>query len=251
MAGIRTKQRAWAGAIILGLIAAAVLIKWLFFPPLKDAYFGIDDRSLLQAPPGLVVIRPTHFSFLRRHKDIDFACWPNHQDEWRAVGRDVPLRRAFAVAYDTDQFHVLLSPDAPTNGFDFLVTVSTNQEIQLQGAIRRTLGYTAHEETRNVPVLALVVTSPDLPGLKLTKSNSPYFPWGKMVDFPVRRLVWPLEMRLQQLVVDETGLTNRYDFDWDFRPRDRATLDKMLAHLGLGLEAKTEPIQVLVVDKAD
>ncbi|HEV2319884.1 MAG TPA: DUF3738 domain-containing protein [Verrucomicrobiae bacterium] len=31
-------------------------------------------------------------------------------------------------------------------------------------------------------------------------------------------------------VVDETGLTNRYDFDWDFGPGDRPTLGKMLAH---------------------
>jgi uncharacterized protein (TIGR03435 family) len=249
MAGTQTKRRAWIGALIVVLIATAVLTKLFLFPSVNDTDFTLSDRNLLDAPSGVALIRPTRYSFLRRNNGIEEAWYPGHQAEWRAVGRDVPLRRAFAVAYGADQFRVVLPLDAPTNNFDFLLTFSTNQEQHMQEAIRRTLGYSGHVETRRMPVLALVIHSKDLPGLKVSKSHSEAEPsWG-LVDFPVAILTRPLERRLQQLVVDETGLTNRYDFDWDFGPHDRSTLDKMLSHLGLALEAQTVPIDVLVVEK--
>jgi uncharacterized protein (TIGR03435 family) len=86
-----------------------------------------------------------------------------------------------------------------------------------------------------------------LPGLKISQSRISDIPWGRVIALQVRFLVGQLEDRLEPPVVDETSLPNRYDFDWDLRPRDRATLNKMLAHLGLGLESQTVPLGVLVV----
>ena len=249
MAEIKTKRRAWIGALMATPIAVAVLVKLFFYPAIKDAYFTMSDRSLLQAPADLALIRPTQYSFLRRDIGVNEASWPGQRAQWRAMGRDVPLRQAIAVAYDGDSSRVIMPADAPANRFDFLVTFPTNQERHLQAAIRRTLGYSAHEEKRNTAILALVIQSPDLPGLKISQSRISDIPWGRVVALRVRFLVMQLEDRLQQPVVDETGLTNRYDFDWDLRPRDRATLDKMLAHLGLGLESQTAPLDVLVVQK--
>lgn len=241
-----TKAIAYIGAALV-LIAAAFVIKAIFFPSMKDAYFAMDDPSLLQAPAGLVVVRATHYSFLRRNSGINEAWLPNHENEWRAMGRNVSLRRMLSEAYGHDPFRMVLPPDAPTNNFDFLLTVSTNQGKQLQTAIRKTLGYSAHTETRTTNILALEIESPDLPGLKISTSSNSSIPWGRLVHYRIGFVAWQLEGRLQQPVINETGLTNYYDFDWDFTPHDRATLDKMLAHLGLGLEAKTEPVEVLVV----
>lgn len=251
MAGAKTKgtARIWVCALILALVAVAALVKWTFFPSIKNAYFAMNDRSLLMAPYGLVVVRPTHYSFLRRNSGINEASLPNHDEQWRVMGRDVPLRRIIGVAYDYDSLLVVMPPDAPTNNFDFLVTFTTNQEQHLQAAIRKTLGYSAHEEKRNMDVLALEITSPDLPGLKVNTNHIQAIPWGKLQDFRVRFLARQLERRLQQPVVDETGLTNYYDFDWDFSPHDRKTLDKMLTRLGLGLQSKSDPVNVLVVDR--
>jgi uncharacterized protein (TIGR03435 family) len=247
--GTVTKKTALAGILVLALFAAAILIKAIFFPSVKDAYFAMNDRSLLHAPANLVVVRATHYSFLRRNSGINEAWPPNREKEWRAMGRNVSLRRVISEAYGQDALRVVLPPDAPTNNFDFLVTVLTNQQQQLQVAIRKRLGYAAHKEIRDTKVLALEIKSPDLPGLKISTSSKWSIPWGRLVHFHVGYLAWQLEGRLQQPVINETGLTNFYDFDWDFTPHDRATLDKMLAHLGLGLESKTEPVEVLVVEK--
>lgn len=235
--------------LVLALLAAAILIKVVFFPPVKDAYFAMNDRSLLQAPADLVVVRATHYSFLRRNSGINEAWLPNREKEWRAMGRNVSLRRVLSEAYGQDGLRMVLPPDAPTNNFDFLVTVPTNQEQQLQAAIRKTLGYTGHKETRDMEVLALEIKSPDLPGLKISTSTNSSIPWGRLVHYRIGFVARQLERRLQQPVMNETGLTNYYDFDWDFTPHDRATLDQMLAHLGLGLESKKEPVEVLVVER--
>ncbi len=243
-----TKTIAYVGVLVL-LVAMVFIIKAIFFPSIKDAYFAMNDQSLLQAPADLVVVRPTHYSFLRRNSGINEAWLPNHEKEWRAMGRNVSLRRMISEAYEHDPFRMVLPPDAPTNNFDFLLTVSTNQEKQLQAAIRKTLGYSAHTETRTTNILVLEIKSPDLPGLKISTSSNSSIPWGRLVHYRVGYVAWQLEGRLQQAVINETGLTNYYDFDWDFTPHDRATLDKMLAHLGLALEAKTEPVEVLVVEK--
>ena len=243
-----TKTIAIVGALVV-VIAAALVIKAIYFPSIKDAYFAMNDQSLLQAPSGLVVVRATRYSFLRHNSGINEAWLPNHQTEWRAMGRNVSLRRMLSEAYGRDPLRMVLPPDAPTNNFDFLLTVSTNQDKQLQAAIRKTLGYSAHVETRTTNILALEIKSPDLPGLKISTSSNSSIPWGRLVHYRVGYVAWQLEGRLQQPVINKTGLTNFYDFDWDFTPHDRATLDKMLAHLGLGLEAKTEPVEVLVVEK--
>jgi uncharacterized protein (TIGR03435 family) len=249
MAGKKIKKTAVIGALLLAPIVAALLVKLIFFPTLKDAYFAMNDRSLLLAPAGLAVVRPTHYSFLQRNSGINEAWFPHHEKEWRAMGRNVSLRRVLAEAYAQNPLRIVLPPDAPTNNFDFLLTVSTNQNQRLQEAVRKILGFTARKETRDTDVLALEIKSPDLPGLKISTSSESRFLWGKLVRFRINYVARQLENRLQQPISNETGLTNYYDFDWDFRPRDRETLDRMLAHLGLGLESKTEPVEMLVVKK--
>jgi uncharacterized protein (TIGR03435 family) len=61
--------------------------------------------------------------------------------------------------------------------------------------------------------------------------------------------MWSLQNRLSQPTVDETGLTNFYDFRWNFQSSDRSTIDKQLAALGLGLEPTNQMLNMLVVEK--
>ena len=58
------KTKALAGILVLAL-TVAVVVKVMFFPSIKDAYFAMDERSLQQAPAGLILVRPTQFPFLR------------------------------------------------------------------------------------------------------------------------------------------------------------------------------------------
>lgn len=265
MAGIKMKAKVLAGALVLALIAAA-MVKRAFFPSIKDAYFATDSRSLQQVPVGLVVIRPTHFPHLR-HNGVFYASSPHEGgNDWRMMGRNVPLRDVMAAAYDQSLSRVVLPPDTPKGNFDFLVTVAGDQRPRLQAAILRKLGYTAQKETRDADVLALKIVDANLPGLTISGANEKenitfddvnlHFTHVQLTD-----LANGLEQYLKTPMVNKTGLTNSYDFlmAWDSQTQRRmqedttvhATVDKILSGLGLGLEPDTASLEMLVVKKAN
>ena len=152
---------------------AVVLVKVFFFPSVKDAYFAMDVRSLRKAPAGMILVRPTHFPFLKE-KGILGARPSNRTDKvfW-VMGRNAPLSDVMAVGYQWDQKQVLLPPDAPTGRFDFLMTGDTNQFTRFQAIVRRQLGYIAQKETRDTGVLALKIVNPALPALTISRRDEP------------------------------------------------------------------------------
>ena len=253
------------GSLGLVLIATAVAVKLAFFPSVKDAYFALDSRKLQHVPPGLLVVRPTHFS-KSQPKGIIYASSPNGGDNglW-IMGCNVPFSSVIAVAYSHDPARIAMPPDAPQDNFDFLVTVSGNPRPRLQAFIGQKLGYTAKTESRDTDVLALKVTDPSLPGMTVSGVDE-----KENVDFKDLKLhlthmrMVELAQGLQQFVktpvVDKTDLTNSYDFtaDWNFKTqreiRDyttaRATVDKIVNALGLMLQPDTATIEMLVVKKA-
>jgi hypothetical protein len=150
------------------VLALGVAIKFVYFPSARDAYFAMDERSLQRVPQGLVIIRPTHFSLSVFRRGVIYT--PNHgnrRNASRIMGRDVSLRDIVAVAWQEDIAHVQMPAGAPTNNFDFIVTVNEPTK-RLQKAIRDTFGYTAKKETIETDVLALKVEDPALPGLTVS-----------------------------------------------------------------------------------
>lgn len=259
------KAKTLAGMLLLALIAVAVMKLWLF-PSIKDAYFAMDARSLQQVPAGLVVVRPTHFPYLRRN-GILYARSPQDGGNGpRMMGRNVPLRDVIAAAYNQSPPRVLLPPDAPQGNFDFLVTVAGNQRPRLQAAIRRKLGYVAQVERQDTEVLGLKVVDSSLPGLTVSGADE-----KENITFNDVKLLFThlqltvcadaLEQFLKAPMVDKTDLTNFYDFSiaWDSQTRRRlqddrtarATADQILNDLGLGLKPDMASLEMLVVKKAD
>ena len=206
-------------AIVAGLIAivlAGIAVKILFFPSVKDAYFALNFRGLQQVPGGLVVLRPTHYPFLR-YADPLYAASPHSHTNFWIVGRNAPLNDVIAVAYDWDPSRVVLPSDARKSNFDFLVTRDDRPREQLQAAIRRKLGYQVHAELREVAVLALKVVNPDLPGLKVSDPDSPHGARNDNVkinftNLPVSIVCQVLKQFYGISAVDKTGLTNFYNY---------------------------------------
>jgi uncharacterized protein (TIGR03435 family) len=252
--------------LMLVFVAAVVAVKMIFFPSVSEKYFQTSAAQLQQAPPGLVVVRPTHFadSAKRSSPQNQFGyAGVNRTDSM--VGINVAFQNLIAAAYNFNPGRVALPSGAPKGNFDFLVTVTKDAQASLQSAIRRKLGYTAHVETRDTPVFVLKVENPNLPGLKVStatlenqmqKNGRLYF--THMTLAFVRE---NLEQILKTPVVDKTGLMNFYDFSliWDAQTAkqiqsgtlDIETAKKILAEWGLGLEQDTETIDMLVVEKAN
>ncbi len=261
----KTKTMVLVSVLALVLVAAVVAVKMMFFPSVSDKYFQTSAARLRQAPPGRVVVRPTHFanSAKRSSPQNQVGSASVKGARWM-VGINMTFQNLIATAYSRNPGRVALPLDAPKGNFDFLVTVPKDPETRLQSAIRQKLGYTAQLETIDTPVLALKVEDPNSSGLKVStaKSDSMAEKNGRLY-FTHQRLTTitdGLEGILKMPMVDKTGLTNFYDFSlmWDAKTAQQissGTLDtetgkKILAEWGLGLEPDTASVEMLVVKKA-
>ena len=250
---------------MLVLVAAVVAVKMIFFPSINEKYFQSRAAQLQQAPPGLVVVRPTHYADSGKRSSLQNQfgyAGVNRTDSM--VGINVSFQNLIAAAYNFNPGRVVLPAGAPKGNFDYLVTVTKDAQASLQSAIRCKLGYTARVETRETPVLALKVENPNSPGLKVStatqenqtqKNGRLYFTHVTLAVVKEN-----VEQMLKTPVVDKTGLMDFYDFSliWDTQTAKQiqsGTLDietgkNILAEWGLGLEPNTETIDMLVVEKA-
>ena len=109
-------------------------------------------------------------------------------------------------------------------------------------------------------VYLLSAPKPDDPRLTVTVStggsSSRSGPGGMQgVNQGIGSLAWYLEAKLGKPVLDETALTNHYDFElkWEPQPNEKPSADTIVQavreQLGLELTATTRPVEVFVVEK--
>lgn len=253
-----TKTTVIVGIAILAVVAVTMVVKP---QPVKDSYFKPDFDNLRHVPSGIVAVRPTHSTEsigdpIRNMFEKDSLV--------RAVGCNVTLRDLIAEAYGCEPGLVVLPPDASKSGFDFLVTVPTETQKHLQSAIGKKLGYVARQELRDMEVLKLKVKDATLPGLTASpggESETIQYKDGKLYfrHKTLKLLMEGLQDGLARPVLDETGLTGRYNFSvaWSEAAQERMRgsefdldgVQKVLNSLGLELETATEPMNVFVVKK--
>jgi uncharacterized protein (TIGR03435 family) len=264
MAWTKTKTTVATGVAVLVLVAMAVVVKLAFFPSVDDKYFLISAAKLRQVPPGLVVVRPTHFPDSPQKSSPPGMMRTSVKGAMWMAGRNVTLQQLIAAAYNHNVGRVALPANPPKGNYDYLVTVPEDPEARLQSAIRKKLGYTAEVEMHDTPVLALKVGNPNSPGLKISPDNEKQNTNEKngrlyFTHMKLDVLTGGLEPIVKMPVVDKTGLTGFYDFSlaWDTKTAkqiqdgtlDQETGQKILAEWGLGLEPDTAPLEMLVVKK--
>jgi uncharacterized protein (TIGR03435 family) len=240
-------------------VAAVAMIKG--HQAVKDAYFEPDTDKLRQVPANLLVIRPTRFP----HAYGKIRHYHGNESLARTVGQNVSFQSMMAEAYDCDFAQVILPPGAPQGNFDFLVTKPAQVREQLRTAIQKQLGYTAHCEKRDMDALILEISDPSLPGLTISGSNEDSdinYKGGKLyfTHKPFDHIVDGLSQGLDEPILDQTGLTNYYDFSMAWNADiekamqhgsvDLAKTEKVIANWGLGLEATNVSMDVYVVEKA-
>jgi uncharacterized protein (TIGR03435 family) len=157
---------------------------------------------------------------------------------------------------------------------------SLEKQRMIQALLAERFKLTLHRETKNLPVYALVLAKN---GRKLQEAkpgdtyvNGPKGPGGRPIGggtlvepesgklvgqgVPVGELVALLSQKLGRTVLDETGLIGNYDFtlQWTAAQNQGASesstssiLAAVQEQLGLRLESKESPAEVLVVDNAE
>ena len=119
----------------------------------------------------------------------------------------------------------------------------------------------AHKEITNTDLWVIKVGDPEKLKTIISKKKRPRseVDWDKgkitMEDKPVSELADPLEgWFLKVPVLDQTGLSRRYDFtmQWDVHNKSErnAMLIRQLHQVGIELVPTNMPIEMLVVEKA-
>jgi uncharacterized protein (TIGR03435 family) len=165
------------------------------------------------------------------------------------------------VAYGFSHARTILPPAMPREHFDVMSTMPGGSATPLKDELQKRFHVTAHTETRPADVLVLKVQNPNPPNLKPHNGDDGNSSWvagnrkTAIRNQQFSGLVYDIESRIGRPVIDETGLTGKYDFEIQWQPRpgesDKdAYLRFLREQLGLELVPATRPIEMLVVEKA-
>jgi uncharacterized protein (TIGR03435 family) len=176
------------------------------------------------------------------------------------------LRQIVGLAYGIQRVRVQGGPDwADSDQFDIVAKAenpdATRDEIRtmLQTLLAERFKLVVHRETKQVPAYSLVVAKGG-PRLKQAAPDRPsglantVGPTGEQLTVfessPLRILVNMLANNLGGPVLDKTGLDKLYDYTFQW-PNADSSLVALLDQLGLKLEMKKEPVEVLLMDRAE
>jgi uncharacterized protein (TIGR03435 family) len=187
----------------------------------------------------------------------------------RWVGIHKPLSQIMGYAYDWPFGRIVFDTGNANACYDLIANLPQGSTDALQRQIKKKLGLTAHQETRDTDVLVLKVSRPHAAGLKPPSRGGYSDPWGHFTcrnqtistsrpsDFC---LAQELELIFRKPVVDQTGLTQRFniDLEWadegDWNKKTPASdhpalRQALLYQLGLELVPANLPVELLVVQK--
>jgi len=212
-------------------------------------------QALEETPPQVVII-PTEYV-------LPSGGWGQRGAD-QAIGIRMSAEFVVQSAYNwPSQYLMVWADSVPAGQFDFIANLSSGALAALQAEVKKQWGLVAEREARQTNVVILKVDHADAPGLKPTTTSSAPVPGRagsiQFPNAPITLLISYLENSLQMPVVDQTGLTGRYDIQIpnilsgapgqaaDRRERLQTVL---LDQLGLNLIATNADVEMLVVKKA-
>jgi uncharacterized protein (TIGR03435 family) len=187
----------------------------------------------------------------------------NHQ---RVNIEAAELRQIVGLAYAIQRVRVVGGPDwADADQFDIAAKTEaadpTRDEVRsmLRSLLAERFRLAVHPETKEAATYSLVAAkggaklktaAPDRPAGMSDRAGPGGAQQTVFQSSPLRILVNMLANTLSSPVVDNTGLTGLYDYTLEW-PEAGGSLMASLEQLGLKLEAKKAPVEVLVIDHAE
>ena len=180
-------------------------------------------------------------------------------DGERVLGIASSLDRLILQAYQVPPTRVIFPAGLSKAQFDCIANLPKGSFPALQREVERKFGLVVTRQMREMDVLLLKVRLPNAPGLQpaggqtaLKIENGRY----EVKRQPLSLLANILEISYFNIpVVDRTGLAGLFDvaLTWDSStptPNLDALKESLLTQLGLELVPSREPIEMLVVEKA-
>ena len=264
MAWSKAKTAIVVGATILaaGTVTTTVFEK-MVHPRLSttDPSWADDPHNwemnsdIIDKLPPAFILRPTRFP--NSGGSIMFGT--SVAGYYKHMARNVDVKWLVASAYGGySQVRCAFPPDMPPEHYDLMFTLPEDYQKRMKSELLSRFSLTAHPEKRVVDVWLLRVKTPDAPGLKISagEGNS----WrglqyeAKISGFRISDSIGWLEQTFGRPILDQTGLTGRYDVDLKWKPeagqsKDDALRQALLDQLGLELVPGRETVEMLVVEK--
>jgi uncharacterized protein (TIGR03435 family) len=222
--------------------------------PAVDESFWATKTENLNKAPAVVIIRPSRYSADPQTSSAVGS------SGGKIIAHNTDFANLLYHAYSFSRQRMILPASVPQGRFDLMLTLRDHPKEVLQKAIQRQFGFTARRETRETDVLWLKVKDPTL--LALHASDS-----GSKMDFKTRSGLWayigfPIShvaefflegMAFDKPVLLEPGLAGKFDltFRWEEAQDMQEAVSNELAQAGLELVPSREPIEMLVVEKAN
>ena len=212
---------------------------------------GFNGGVLNEAPPQLAIL-PSKLSS---------GAWGNMRT--KMMGTGVPAQTVVEAAFSDrsrGSLQTVLTTELPRGRFDYIASLPAGNAEGLREEVKRKFGVVARNETRVTNVLVLTLKNADAPALKpgtspggSSKSSPGEY---SAVNQPLSSLAGFLSGTLKTPVIDRTGDARPYDIHlkWDATDWQHPNLDALtqalLEQLGLELVPATEPIAMLIIEKA-
>jgi uncharacterized protein (TIGR03435 family) len=180
----------------------------------------------------------------------------------RMMGTGVSASTLVSAAYGfATTARTIPATGLPEGRYDYIASLTNGNAEALQQEVKREFGVIARIETRETNILLLKVKAPNAPGLKPSTSSlaDQFESWNpghfESKNKPLGYLACTLELYANVPVIDRTGFTNGFDINlhWeqtDLQNHNWNNMNQALAPLGLELVPSREPIEMLVVEKA-
>ena len=195
-------------------------------------------------------------------------------DPGRLTCTNVTLKRYLVAAWGLKEYQVSAPEWMNDERYDLMATMAagtpTNEVLQmLQGLLTERFRLVSHRETKEMAVYALVV---DKSGVKLKPAEGfggtsvSSSPKGRSMraNVTMKSFAATLSGLVDKPVIDMTGLAGGFNINLEWVPEDMAVNPKegsevpsgpsifmALREVGLRLEARKAPVEILVVDRGE
>jgi uncharacterized protein (TIGR03435 family) len=237
------------GAVLLAATTVTVTVKQIVDHRSYPWQVRSLSSDLLDRVPPQVRIVTTKFP-------KSGALWVSSSDKVIGIGQ--PIESILLMAYNQPSLaRTILTTNLPAGKFDLIANLPQNSREALQREVKRQFGLSGSRRSYETNVLRLTVKHSGANGLRVSKSQGGSVSTGSgqfsCSSQPLSSLKSSLETQLQVPVVDETGLSGRFDIElnWDEGGSYEETLDSLnqalQETLGLELTPAKQTIEAIVI----
>jgi uncharacterized protein (TIGR03435 family) len=249
-AGGWTNAKAGVMAAAMAILVAGISLIYNHFVPFNQIQRMVNVNKM----PWIVSLQPS------AHGGPSIT---GTKDQIIAKGVSVAELISYAYGSPKAYFHwssarVVLPDGVPDGKYDFMLTMPNRPQV-LQPEIKKQLGLAARYELRDADALVMVVSKPDASGLTIANGNNSTDTHERsgfrFTGMPMDDLRDFLEKQFGMPVIDETGLTLKYDGELKWEPQtnhvaNRQAIQVALSNqFGIQLLPRREPVEMLVVEK--